>query len=486
MRRSRTVSVFVALAAVVTMLSAGAAGAAPADRATEVAAHWTADRIANATPRDLVIDHRGLGYLRGASGDLQPYGHNVAAERSQLRAVPVPMKPPSGGGGGGGSDTIAPSVSVLDPTAGATIGASHTFSAEVTDDVGVRSVTFEVRTSGSNTSQSFSASPSGNTWSVTLEGFTDGDWEWRVIAKDTARKGGNTTTTSWIGFSVDTGGTPPPPPPPGGGDVTDADWIGVGDVTQAVGRIYFEMPSNRRLNRWNGYVCSGTAVTDSTAGRSVIITAAHCVYDDANKAFARNVLFIPQQQNTSGSGTDTNCSNDPIGCWTPAFGVVDADWTTRTFPDNIPWDFAYYVVPDSGAHIPGFSSSSASLDGSVTELDVAFNQFTLGGAADAIGYSYSQDPRLRYCSEALTTESSYGDLWLGSCDLSGGSSGGPWLQPAGTGNGPIISVNSWGYTTSPGMAGPKLNSQASCLFGIAKNEAFFTAADGREGISPNC
>ena len=34
-----------------------------------------------------------------------------------------------------------------------------------------------------------------------------------------------------------------------------------------------------------------------------------------------------------------------------------------------------------------------------------------------------------YCAEALGTEGSYNDLWLGSCGLSGGSSGGPWVQP---------------------------------------------------------
>ncbi|MEK9719850.1 MAG: hypothetical protein VW257_02110 [Quisquiliibacterium sp.] len=40
------------------------------------------------------------------------------------------------------------------------------------------------------------------------------------------------------------------------------------------------------------------------------------------------------------------------------------------------------------------------------------------------------------------------------------------------GNGPIISVNSWGYTTSPGMAGPKLSgTSASCLFDRAKDGA---------------
>ena len=38
----------------------------------------------------------------------------------------------------------------------------------------------------------------------------------------------------------------------------------------------------------------------------------------------------------------------------------------------------------------------------------------------------------------------------------------------GTGVGTIISVNSWGYTNQPGMAGPKLyGNSATCVFGMA-------------------
>ena len=70
------------------------------------------------------------------------------------------------------------------------------------------------------------------------------------------------------------------------------------------------------------------------------------------------------------------------------------------------------------------------------------------------------------------------------------SSGGPWFQPLNesNGTGPIISVNSWGYTTSPGMAGPKLNgTSAECLLGAAKNNAFTDgAADGDAGYAVTC
>lgn len=243
---------------------------------------------------------------------------------------------------------------------------------------------------------------------------------------------------------------------------------------------------------WSSYVCSGTAVTDGTTGRSVIITAAHCVYDDADGAFARNVLFIPNQDQST-SGTDTNCSNDPIGCWAPAFGVVEQNWTTSVFPDNIPWDYAYYVVDDNGSH--SGNGTGGALDGAVPALSIDFlapyvNDGNPGeGSLDwthALGYSYADDPFFIYSAEDMTTEGA-DNWWLPSSQLSGGSSGGPWVQPMDetTGTGPIISINSWGYTTSDGMAGPILSgTTAQCLFDAAKTASLSLAgnADGAQGF----
>ena len=137
--------------------------------------YWTADRRAAAQPRDMVIDHRGLGYLRRADGSLQPHGHQIeAAGKPQPQAKP----------GGGGNDTEAPTISNLDPAAGATIGAAHTFSATVTDNAGIRSVDFVITYPNGTQTQSFAASnTSGDTWTANLSGFTDGDWSWQVVAQ---------------------------------------------------------------------------------------------------------------------------------------------------------------------------------------------------------------------------------------------------------------------------------------------------------------
>jgi len=458
-----------------------------------VVEYWTSERRASAIPRDLVIDARGLGYLRKPDGSLEPYGHQIAAENAANS--PSPNARPSGGV----SDTTPPDITGMNPMDGATIGAVQTFSAVVTDAAsGVKSVSFTIRYPNGSTTQTFNANAgTDGTWSVTLQGFSDGSWSWWVVAKDTAKRGGNIATSAIFNFTVDTGGSGGPG---GNGDtVTNGTWATDSAVRNAAGRIFFEMPRNSKLKGpWNGFVCSGTVATDGpNNNRSVIITAAHCVYDDVNKAFARNILFIPNQHDTTGSGTDSNCGNDPIGCWAPTFGAVDVNWTTRTFPDNIPWDYAYYAVDDTGAHEPGLNSSSDALDAAAGSLmvsfaDVSVDDDVVGSASPdfthALGYSFSEDPNFKYCAEDMTIEGT-ANWWLPSCALSGGSSGGPWVQPMSSGSGPIISINSWGFTGSPGMAGPKLvGTSASCVFDMAKSDSSVSssASDGQAGIAVTC
>ena len=326
----------------------------PSPRAQAVFDFWTAERRAAVQPRDLVIDQRGLGYLRHGDGSLEPYGHNIAAEK---QPVANKGKPTNSGNGGN----------------------------------------------------------------------TDGGG------------GGGKTKT-----------------------VRNAEWTNGGTVQTAAGRILFAMGSSY-------YVCSGTVVNDGTSGRSIILTAAHCVYDDENKAFATNIMFIPDQADTNGSGTDFNCDNDPLGCWAPSYGVVDSNWTAAVFPNNIPWDYAYYVVSDSGAH--SGTGGDGVLDSAALAMDISFAAATLGRYNHALGYSYSDDPNFMYCAQDMGMEGYYGDYWLSSCSLSGGSSGGLWTQATTNdlGTGPVISVNSWGYTGQPGMGGPSLSgNSAECLFSEAK------------------
>jgi len=434
-------------------------GQAPNPRAADVAAYWTAAKRAEAIPRDITVDSSGRSFI-GSGTHLRPYGSGARVPTPTLVAD-APQQRAGGPKGGGGGDTTPPSIANLDPSGGILTTSSVTFSAVVTDEVGgsgIKSVRFVITYPDGRT-QSFTPGGSSDTWSITLNNFTNGDWTWQVVAKDNGSRGGNTATSAVVPFTIALGGPPPPLPPDG--VVSNGQWDDeTTTVTNASGRLLFEMPANKRGNRWQAYVCSATAVSDgdTTPGVSVILTAAHCVYDEANGSFARNVMFIPDQQ-WSGTTTDANCGNDKIGCWIPSAGVVDQDWTTRAWPDNIPWDYGYYVVPNSGSHVPGQSSADDALEAAVTTMDISFIAPTAGGAA-AFGYSYSEDPKLMYCQE--TRGSLSNNWWLSQCGLTGGASGGPWLdESVATGTGTIVSVNSWGYSNSLGMAGPRLDGSAS-------------------------
>ena len=70
-------------------------------------------------------------------------------------------------------------------------------------------------------------------------------------------------------------------------------------------------------------------------------------------------------------------------------------------------------------------------------------------------------------------------------------SGGPWLKDTDTdGRGTVISINSWGYATVPGMAGPNFStasgSKAECLFEVAKNTPFEDMVGKRGIVVDNC
>ncbi len=450
----------------------------------QVIDHWTPERRAAAIPRDLVMDPQGKGYLRKPDGSLEPYGLRQESQGSGQ----TPMARPPGG------DSNPSVITDMSPAPGSTITPTYTFSAVVTDPNGLKSVVFYVTHSGSLHAYTAVKATSSDVWSVTVTGMQVGTGSWYVRATDKSSTKGTITRSTDAAFTVSSGG--------GGGNpdiVTNAAWSG-GVVQQSVGRLYFQMPTNSRRTRWGYFVCSGTVVQDDKSDRSIILTAAHCVYDDANKAFARNVLFIPNQAGTSGTATDNNCSNDPLGCWVPSFGVVDTNWAAGTFPDNVQWDYAYYVVNDAGAHQQGITVSSDSLGAAVGGLPVSFvtpssndgvSSKTSPDFTHSLGYSYSYDPQFRYCAEDMTVIGSV-NWWLPNCGLTGGASGGPWVQPmdAVIGSGNIISVNSWGYTDGrSGMAGPMLDvNTAECLLLGAGNTVFGSVptAAGDAGVIPPC
>lgn len=344
-----------------------------------------------------------------------------------------------------------------------------------------------------------------NRYQLTIDGFTkhkSTKWTYQVLVKDASGKEGTTGAitvfVNGIGdtndrFVDDTSSFTAPPPspsfksPPAASQamrrevVSDENWSQGGVIQLATGKILFEFRGQ------GDFVCSGTVVMDGSNGsspnarngRSIVQTAAHCVYNDINKEFATKAMFIPDQVSTKASSSNTNCNDDKLGCWKLSFGVVAQGWAESQFPDNVGFDYAYYVVYDdpstthSGGYLRGISGI---LDRDVTPVKIDFD-YSGKDFTYALGYSSDHDPYYRYCSmdqDTIYGVSWYQNLWLDQCGLGSGASGGPWISNMDeNGVGTLFSINSWGFDDKTGMAGPSLRTQdgslAECLFQQALN-----------------
>lgn len=202
-----------------------------------------------------------------------------------------------------------------------------------------------------------------------------------------------------------------------------------------------------------GYQSSCSASVISSTSGDVIVTAAHCVYDTNTSSWMSNCnwIFVPGYNN----------GNAPYGRW-PARHMAALDTWTKSNPDYNA-DVAFVALSQvNGKHI---------------------TQVT---GAQAIGFNYPRDQRtfsfgypvnlangqvLQSCSGVPTasqyTFNNYRGLALSNCLMTGGSSGGPWLQgfDESTGVGVTYSVNSFTYSPAPNtMNGPYFDSNIELIW----------------------
>ncbi|HVR13457.1 MAG TPA: hypothetical protein VMS41_06735, partial [Gaiellaceae bacterium] len=131
------------------------------------------------------------------------------------------------------------------------------------------------------------------------------------------------------GLHVPQAGKPPGPGGGGGsgttGGTTGAAWTGSGKVKLTTGKVLFTMAGV-------DYVCSGSVALDASSSTSLVLTAGHCVYDETNRAFATNWMFVPDYEDGGSIVTNTNgshsftCDTTPYGCWTAAALVTTTAW----------------------------------------------------------------------------------------------------------------------------------------------------------------
>jgi V8-like Glu-specific endopeptidase len=265
------------------------------------------------------------------------------------------------------------------------------------------------------------------------------------------------------------GGIPGPPSGGGGGGggggdptaVTGASWTHDGAVLNLTGKVYFV------VYPWL-YVCSGSAVNDaSRPGYSLVLTAGHCAYD-FKKGFVTNWLYVPDFDAAPVSGYPVPCSDTRYGCWTAAGLVVNSGFASQTsFTSTATrYDWAFAVVGPGG-------KTTTQLD-ALGSYPIQFGGVSAGNRLAAFGYpaaSPYDGTDLTYCAGNIFSDSLNGNnTWGMKCNMTGGSSGGPWLagldETNGTG-GTLSSLNSYGYRGGDSMYGPKFNSATQATYNAA-------------------
>ena len=181
-----------------------------------------------------------------------------------------------------------------------------------------------------------------------------------------------------------------------------------------IGKVFF-------TSAGGNYVCSGNAV--ASGNRSVVSTAGHCL-NEGPGAFVTNFVFVPAYEN----------GNAPYG----QFPAIELHAPTQ-------WTQGGDISYDTGFAVVGTVGGSSLID-TVGGSGLSFNDST-GLTYDAYGYPAASPftgETLQSCYGSATPDP-YGqsDSQGIPCDMTGGSSGGPWFL--GGSSGAQNSVNSFGY-----------------------------------------
>jgi V8-like Glu-specific endopeptidase len=251
------------------------------------------------------------------------------------------------------------------------------------------------------------------------------------------------------------------PQPPSGGNVTGASWAGGGDVVKRTGKVLFTMPGGN-------YVCSGTVITDNLTNHSVVLSAAHCIYDEAADVFATNWIFVPSYD-TSPTFT---CAQATFGCWTAQRLVVHSGWANEESltTQATMHDFGVAVVGDGSVRSGVSVRLETAVGGRYAVTTTAINA---GTRVHAFGYPAQgryKGSDLTYCAgPTFTDQYNEDETWGIACNMTGGSSGGPWIKDfANNGSsGTVTSLNSYGYSGLSNMYGPKFNSDTAAVVNAA-------------------
>lgn len=269
----------------------------------------------------------------------------------------------------------------------------------------------------------------------------------------------------------------------GGGDdggdtttwtTTGAQWPDEPDTTvkRTTGKAFFKVGTST-------YVCSGSVVVDTRGEKpDVVLTAGHCVHDGDGKTWASMWMFVPDYDHNPAQYTSDGsfCADTRFGCWVADELVTTTEWANSGDFDH---DAGFAVVNDGGKT----ATSTDDLSGTVRgHHAISFDTASKTVPTYAFGYPHASPydgTELVYCAGNSTADPYGYDTRGLECDMTGGSSGGPWYLADGdgivfdgAGVGTAISVNSYKYRIgkySKYMYGPVFGTQERAAYDLANS-----------------
>ena len=259
--------------------------------------------------------------------------------------------------------------------------------------------------------------------------------------------------------------TPKPKPTPTAtpdpsADTLGSSWTAGGIMLTATGRVWFSMGGS-------DWICSGSVIHDHDTGQSIVLTAGHCVVDETTGDFATNWMFIPAFD----LHPVYDCATTEYGCWTADALYAAGEFAEAgSFNDTaVQHDWGFAVVGAGG-------NDNSQLDAAARgSLGIDFSADYAGRTRSAFGYPAAgkyHGKDLVYCRGTVGTDPNTGGMtWSIPCDMTGGSSGGPWVDgDASTSyetGATVGSLNSYGYNGLRYMFGPKFNGETEDAFDSA-------------------
>ena len=250
---------------------------------------------------------------------------------------------------------------------------------------------------------------------------------------------------------------------PGGGGggtsttTTGSTWNKGGPVTITTGKVFFRENGTR-------YTCSASAVASDND--NLVLTAGHCVHGGDGGGFVTDWEFIP--------GWTGPYDARPIGTWTATDLFTTSAWSeSGDFVDDAGFAVVYggssTSLESALANAPDSTTGTQPPTVDFTSTPVDGNGYTSFGYPAAKKYNGNV---LTYCAGVVNVEWDGPGTMALPCNMTGGSSGGPWYKsPFSNGSPPgvINSLNSYGYASLNGyMFGPIFDSGEKSVYDAAR------------------